>query len=123
MNGKLQVTGANGDGPTSLQHSSIQEFDSSQRYPDSNGSYVNKMMLNGSAYNSPNLANNRREHLISERPSGDGNLSNPDVIPSESFPSIADNNNGLRIRDHENNQNVESKTNPGISKYCKNILI
>ena len=113
MNGKIQVTGTNGDGPNSLQHSSLHEFDSNPQYHDSNGSYVNKMMLNGSAYNSPNLANNRREPPIHERASGDGSLTNPGVIPSESFSSINDNNNAMRIREHENNQSIEAKTNPG----------
>ena len=88
MNGKIQVTGANGDGQSSLQHSTHQEFDNSQQYHDSNGSYVNRMMINGSAYNSPNLANNRRDPPIHERALGDGSLTNPDVIPSESFSSM-----------------------------------
>ena len=96
--------------------STIHDFNNSQQYPDSNGSYVNRMMLNGSAYNSPNLASNRRETPIHERVSGDGSLTNPDVIPSESFSSINDNNSAMRLREQENVQNIESKTNPGNFK-------
>ena len=117
MNGKIQVTGTNGDGPNSLQHSSLREFENNPQYPDSNGSYVNKLMLNGSAYNSPNLANNRRDLTIHERASGDGSLTNPDVIPSESFSSVNDNNNAMRM--HENNQTIEAKTNPGESNVLE----
>ena len=113
MNGKIQVTGANGDGPSSLQHSTHQEFDSNQQYHDSNGSYVNRMMINGSAYNSPNLANNRRDPPIHERSLGDGSLTNPDVIPSESFSSMNDSNSAMRFSEQDNIQNMESKTNPG----------
>ena len=113
MNGKIQMTRTNGDGPNSLQNSSLHEFDNNPQYHDSNGSYVNKMMLNGSAYNSPNIANNRREPPIHERASCDGSLTNPDVIPSESFSSSNDDNNAMRVREHENNQSMEAKTNPG----------
>ena len=113
MNGKIQVTGANGDGPSSLQHSTHREFDNSQQYHDSNGSYVNRMMINGSAYNSPNLANNRRDPPLHERSLGDGSLTNPDVIPSESFSSMNDSSSAMRFSEQDNNQNMESKTNPG----------
>ena len=117
MNGKLKTTGVNGDGPNSLQSSTIHDFNNiQQQYRDSNGSYVNRMMLNGSAYNSPNLANNRRENPIHERVSSDGSLTNPDVIPSESFSSINDNNSTMRLREQENVQNIESKANPGNFK-------
>ena len=119
MNGRinLKVIGANGSGPNSIQSSSRMELsDVNETFNDISGAYVNRVMMNGSAYNSPNLANNRRENPINERVSGDGSLTNPDVIPSESFSSINDNNSAMRLREQENVQNIESKTNPGNFK-------
>ena len=114
MNGKVNAKsmGVNGDGPNSIRNSSNLELNNSHQLNDASGAYVNRIMLNGSAYNSPNLTNNRRDTLPHERAPGDGSLSNPDVIPSEKFSSLDDNINGFQ--DHENSQSNLSKSNPGI---------
>jgi hypothetical protein len=122
MNGKVngKSMGVNGDGPSSIRESSKLELDHSHQLNDASGAYVNRIMLNGSAYNSPNLTNNRRDLVPFERAPGDGSLSNPDVIPSEKFSSIDNNIN--RFQDHENSQIDLSKSNPGIlnSSFCTN---
>ena len=103
--------GVNGDGPSSIRDSSNLEIDQSHQLSDASGAYVNRIMLNGSAYNSPNLTNNRRDPLPLERAPGDGSLSNPDVIPSEKFSSLDDNINSFQEQDYS--QNNLSKSNPG----------
>ena len=120
MNGKVgvKVIGANnGDGLSSIQNLSRIELDNkTQQWNDSSGAYVNSIMLNGSAYNSPNLANNRRDNLVHEQTAqGDGTLSNPDVIPSESFSSINENSMGFKGDDFS--QNNQSKSNPGSLQF------
>ena len=65
-----------------------QQFSESMQQERVDGAYTNNAMLNGSAYNSPNLAGNRGHRMLSDRSPGDGSLSNPDVVPSEQFPSI-----------------------------------
>ena len=103
-----KVIGANGDCTNPARNPSGMELDYTQQLSDgmhdSSGAYINRTMLNGSAYSSPNLTNHRRDPAVHERAPGDGSLSNPDVIPSEKFPSINDN-------DHC--QNTQSKQNQG----------
>ena len=91
INGRinLKVIGANGSGPNSIQSSSRMELsDVNETFNDISGAYVNRVMMNGSAYNSPNLANNRRGPVIHELPTCDGSTLNPDVVPNEKFPSM-----------------------------------
>ena len=114
MNGKLKTTGMNGDGPNSLQSSTIHDFNNiQQQYHDSNGSYVNRMMLNGSAYNSPNLANNRRGPPIQERPTFGESALNPDVVPNEKFPSMPDSRSLTLQNGEKDAQNDKSVSNSG----------
>ena len=121
INGKgahVKSIGTNGDCTNPVRNPSRMELDYTQQLSegmhDSSGAYVNRIMLNGSAYSSPNLTNNRRDPLIQERAPGDGSLSNPDVIPSEKFPSInASDNTAVGIQGEGNGQNIQPKQNQG----------
>ena len=116
MNGRinLKVIGANGSGPNSIQSSSRMELsDVNETFNDISGAYVNRVMMNGSAYNSPNLANNRRGPLIQERLTCDGNALNPDVVPNEKFPSMPDGSSITLQNGEKDAQNDKSVSNSG----------
>ena len=108
---------ANGDCTNANQKSPRPELDYtqqlSQNMHDSSGAYTNSIMLNGSVYSSPNLTNNRRDPMVlQERAPGDGSSSNPDVIPSEKFPSF-NNVNIAGSEIEEERSNNQRSPNPG----------
>ena len=82
-------------------------------FNDIRGAYVNRVMMNGSAYNSPNLANNRRGPLVQEQPSCDGSALNPDVVPNETFPSMPDSRSLTLHNAEKDAQNDKSVSNSG----------
>ena len=85
---------------------------SDETFNDISGAYVNRVMMNGSAYNSPNLANNRRGPLIQERPTCGESTLNPDVVPNEQFPSMP--SRSLTLQNGEKDaQNDKSVSNSG----------
>ena len=108
------VGGPNGEFPNSARNPAVVERENTQQLNEtlhsSSGAYINRTMLNGSAYNSPNLTNNRRELFIQERVPGDGSFLNPDIVPSEKLPSIQDNHD-IALDVQEQNQNSQSKQN------------
>ena len=114
-----KVITANGDCTNAIRKSPRPDLDYTQQLNqnmhDSSGAYTNSIMLNGSVYNSPNLTNNRRDPMmLQERAPGDGSFSNPDVIPSEKFPSI----NNVTIAGNEivgDGSNNPRSPNPGKS--------
>ena len=114
MNGRinLKVIGANGSGPNSIQSSSRMEL-SDETFNDISGAYVNRVMMNGSAYNSPNLANNRRGPPIQERPTFGESALNPDVVPNEKFPSMPDSRSLTLQNGEKDAQNDKSVSNSG----------
>ena len=80
---------------------------------DVSGAYVNRVMMNGSAYNSPNLANNRRGPPIQERPTFGESALNPDVVPNEKFPSMPDSRSLTLQNGEKDAQNDKSVSNSG----------
>ena len=91
-------------------------------------------MINGTVYNSPNLASNRRDHVIMQQqqhpdhirtPGDGGSLSNPDVVPSEQFPSINVNDKARLAaveRDEGNSNNFRKSPNQGNLSYLNCLL-
>ena len=97
--------------------------DVNETFNDISGAYVNRVMMNGSAYNSPNLANNRRGPLIQELPTCDGSTLNPDVVPNEKFPSMPDSRSLTLQNGEKDAQNDKSVSNSGKLKYISSYFL
>lgn len=87
--------------------------DVNETFNDISGAYVNRVMMNGSAYNSPNLANNRRGPLIQEQSTCGESALNPDVVPNEKFPSMSDSRSFALQNAEKDAQNDKSVSNSG----------